>query len=73
MPEDAYPDFTEADEADGGAAYSAKLDGLLAAQPLTWSATPAQIEEDERKYREALAAVWKKACGEGAPCSHSRT
>jgi hypothetical protein len=61
VPEDDYPDFTEADEEDGGVAHCAKLDDLLASQPLTWSATPEQIEEDERKYQEALARRWGKS------------
>lgn len=73
VPQDDYPDWTEADEADDGVSFQDRLDSLLDAQPLTWSATPEQIEEDERKYQASLAAVWKKAGQEDTSCSHSHT
>lgn len=57
-------------------AMSALLQSALDRCPMTWEATPEQIDEDERAYQEARAAAWKgwkQFSMEDESCSQSHT
>ena len=57
-------------------AMSTLLQSALDRCPMTWEATPEQIEEDERAYQEARAAAWKgwkRVSREDESCSQSHT
>lgn len=74
LQDDDWPEAPDTgDQGEDWYAMHELLQSALDRCPLTWEATPAQIEADERAYRKERAAAWRKAGMEDESCSQSHT